>query len=94
MVDGGGGMTTLSQIAVPATKKVKDTEAFLKGKHNQLSAYESLENLVVDGEDDLGPSTYNGLMHHMLAIRVALAKGLWQTEVYVGVSIIDELVSQ
>ena len=87
-------MTTLGQIAVPTTKKVKDAEAFLKGKHNQLSAYESLENLVVDGEDDLDQSTYSGLMHHMLAIRAALAKGLWQAEVYVGVSIIDELVFQ
>jgi len=75
-------------------RKVRQAEEFFHGKHNEFSTYDSLENLILDGEEYLGKSTYKGLMHHMTAIRAELVKVLWQAEVYIGVSIIDELVFQ
>jgi len=87
-------MTIWNQIQAPATQKVQTAEAYLQNKHNELGAYESLEALGVDGEEHLDQSTYSGLMHHMLVIRSELAKVLWRHEIYIGISIIDELVFQ
>ncbi|WP_067916475.1 MULTISPECIES: HEPN domain-containing protein [unclassified Sulfitobacter] len=85
---------TLSNVQVPAGRAISDAEAFLGSKHNALGAYQSLEHLVVDGEDQVDAGTFRGLMHHMLVIRSELAKALWRAELYVGISIIDELVFQ
>ena len=87
-------MSILANIKAPATKKIGQAEKFLHAKHNRVSKYETLEDLVIDGEEHLGRSDYSGLLHHMLAIRSEIAKTLWQGEVYVGVSIIDELIFQ
>lgn len=84
----------LSNVQMPSGKTISDAEQFLGRKHNELSAFDSLEHLVVDGEDVLDKGTYNGLAHHFMTIRAELARALWKAEVYVGVSIIDELVFQ
>jgi len=85
---------SLSSVKVPAGKTISDAEAYLGRKHNELSAFDTLEHLVVDGEDALDKGTYSGLLHHFMALRSELARALWKAEVYVGVSIIDELVFQ
>lgn len=87
-------MGTLTKIVTPSTKKVKQAENFLYAKHNILSAYQTIEELVVEGEEQIEKSDYGGLLHHMLALRSELVKTLWKEEVYVGVSVIDELILQ
>ena len=81
-------------MQVPTGRTIRDAEAFLGRKHNELNAFDTLEHLVVDGEDVLDQGTYNGLEHHFRAIRAELARALWKAEIYVGVSIIDELIFQ
>ena len=85
---------SLSQVQVPAGRAIRDAEAYLGRKHNELSRFDTLEHLVIDGEDFLDEGSYNGLEYHFRAIRAELARALWKAEVYVGVSIIDELVFQ
>ncbi|SEM24777.1 hypothetical protein SAMN05443999_1175 [Roseovarius azorensis] len=83
---------SLSSVKVPAGKPISDAETYLGRKHNELSGFDTLEHLILEGEDILESGTYGGLAHHLMAIRSALARALWKAEVYVGVSIIDELV--
>lgn len=85
---------SLSNVQVPAGKAISDAETYLGRKHNELSAFDTLEHLVLHGEDTLEAGAYGGLAHHFMAIRAELARALWKAEVYVGVSIIDELVFQ
>lgn len=85
---------SLSNVQVPTGKAISDAEAYLGRKHNELNTFDTLEHLVVDGEDTLEIGTYGGLSHHLMAIRAGLARALWKAEVYVGISIIDELIFQ
>lgn len=85
-------MSVIASVIPPNNNKVIDAESFLQNKHNELGSYDSLEHLVLEGEDHLDGSTYRGLMHHMLNIRAEIAKVLWQAEIYVGISVIDEFV--
>lgn len=87
-------MKKLDKIPLPSGNKIKNAEGFLQRKHNELNAYESIEHLVIDGEDRLDKGTYSGLMHHVMVVRAELIKALWQAEIYIGISIIDELVFQ
>ncbi len=87
-------MSVVNNISVPNNEKIRDAQNFLTRKHNQLIAYDSIEHLVLEGEAALGASDYSGVMYHLLAVRAELAKVLWEAEVYIGVSIIDEFVFQ
>jgi hypothetical protein len=84
----------IRNIQAPTNRRVREAEAFLSRKHNELHKFDSLENLAVEGEEFLDQNSYNGLMYHMQIIRAELARILWEAEVYVGISIIDEFVFQ
>jgi hypothetical protein len=82
----------IAAISVPATSDTNTSEAYLAQKHNLLGQFNSLEHLVVDGEESLDQSTYNGLTFHMRRLRAAIAEALWREEVFVSTTIIDEFV--
>ncbi|WP_211236026.1 HEPN domain-containing protein [Leisingera aquimarina] len=90
----GRGQMALKDVQAPASKAISNAETFLGRKHNELTAFDTLEHFVFRGEDVLDERTFRGLSHNLMIIRAALARELWKAEVYVGVSIVDELVFQ
>lgn len=48
---------SLSSVKMPASKPSSDAEAYLGRKHNEFSGFETLEHLVLEGEDILGAGT-------------------------------------
>ncbi|WP_457092715.1 hypothetical protein [Microvirga sp. P5_D2] len=56
-----------------------------------MAGFNSVETLVVD-EDILNDKDRNGILHHLVAVRAALANVLWKAGIYVGVSLLDEFV--
>lgn len=82
----------ISAINIPSTPDTQASETYLAQKHNLLGQFNSLEHLVVDGEDSLDRSTYNGLTFHMRRLRATIAEALWRQEIFVSVTIIDEFV--
>ena len=78
----------------PPSKTVRKALSYLATHHNVLGTYPNVEDLVVEGEQYLPPSTYRGLMYHLLAIRRELNHILWRDGIFVGASLIDEAVYQ
>lgn len=85
-------MTNVHNVQPPMNSVVTSAEAYLGGKHNVIASFPSLENLVVYGEENLDKSTYNGIMYHTVMLRVEILKALWQNQIYIGMSIVDELI--
>ena len=85
-------MTNVRNVQPPMNSVVTSAEAYLGGKHNVIASFPSLENLVVDGEENLDKSTYNGIMYHTVMLRAEILKVLWQNQIYIGMSIVDELI--
>ena len=79
---------------LPSGKTVREALKYLATHHNTLAAYSDVEALAVEGEVNLPPNTYKGLMFHLLAIRRELSRVLWRDEIFVGASLIDEVVFQ
>ncbi|QTG17283.1 hypothetical protein G6M86_28755 (plasmid) [Agrobacterium tumefaciens] len=82
---------TLAGIIPPQTKSVKQSDAFLASKHNQLNLFSSIDHLVTD-EKNLNEAERGAIEHHILNIRAAVARSLWSREIYIGRSILDEYV--
>ena len=83
----------ISQISIPNTKKLQAAQQYIFGKHNCLASFHDVESVVVD-ENLLTEKDRSGLLHHMLEMRAAMARILWQKEIFIGVSVLDELVFQ
>ena len=79
------------QKPVP-TRAVNEALAYLATQHNTVASYNDIESLVVDGEGDLSDHTYRGITHHLFTIRRELQRILWQKEIYVGISLLDDLI--
>lgn len=77
-------------IAIPSSKALTASEGYLRSKHNLLAGYDSVEDLVTD--DGIDPKDMEGIQHHLVAVRAAIAKAIWSQEVYIGVSVLDEFV--
>lgn len=82
---------TISGIVAPQSKAVKQSDAFLASKHNQLNLFSSIDHLVTD-EKNLTDAERDALQHHILNVRAAIARSLWSREIYVGRSLLDEHV--
>lgn len=85
--------SVISKISIPSAKKLNTSQQYILGKHNLLASFNDLESVVVD-ESVLTEKDRNGLLHHMLELRAAMARVLWQNEIFIGVSVLDELVFQ
>jgi len=82
---------TICGIVTPQSKAVKQADAFLASKHNQLNLFSSIDHLVTD-EKNLTDAERDALQHHILNVRAAIARSLWSREIYVGRSLLDEHV--
>lgn len=85
-------MTDIQNVQTPVNQAVSDAEAWLSTQHNVIGSFSSLEELVVEGEDNLDKSTYNGILYHATMLRAEILKALWSNEIYIGMSIVDELI--
>ncbi|QKS54034.1 hypothetical protein HUE56_26475 (plasmid) [Azospirillum oryzae] len=78
-------------LTVNSTKKLEKSERYLISKHNQLKQFGSVEDLATD-ESILSEKDREGILHNLLTVRSILAKALWKSGIFVGVSVLDEFV--
>ncbi|CAN7264559.1 hypothetical protein [Mesorhizobium caraganae] len=81
----------LPTLAVKSTRSIKQSEAFLASKHNQLNLFGSVDDLVTD-EKKLSEAERSALEHHIRSLRAAIARELWSHEIHIGRSVLDECV--
>lgn len=85
-------MTALAaSILVPQSKRLNNSENYLLAKHNLLTQFDGVENLVTS-EGLLSEADKSGILHHLLNLRSAVARSLWTSGIYVGISVLDEFV--
>src|SRR4051794_11422625 len=88
---------------VPLAKRVRDTKrgkqslgdsaAFLTTHTSQLAQWSSVEDVAVAGYGDEPPDkSARAIAYHIQAIREEIARELWSRGVFVGVTVIDELL--
>lgn len=77
-------------ITIRSNPTLAASERYLRSKHNLLAGYDSVEDLVTD--DGMEAKDLEGIQHHLVAIRAAIAKAIWSREIYIGVSVLDEFV--
>lgn len=85
--------TKLEHIKPPTSKRVTRAQAYLTAKHNLLAGYRSLEEFAIS-EDSIPEADYRGTMYHLNVIRIALADALWGENIFIGISVLDEMVFQ
>src|SRR5262245_40957992 len=74
-------------------QRVADSVAFLACHVGDLQVYTDIENLAQAAFDDNVPNrTAKALVYHLERIRGELARQLWKREVFVGISVLDELL--
>lgn len=82
---------TLSDISAPDNKSIRRSDGFLKAKHNLLSRFSSVEDLVTD-EKRLNEAERSAIEYHILNLRAAITRTLWANEIYIGRSLLDDYV--
>ena len=83
--------STLGGLTVTLSKKLRQSDDFLKAKHNLLTQFDSVEDLVTD-ETKLSDKERQAIEHHIVQLRAAIARTLWSNEFYVGRSLLDDFV--
>jgi hypothetical protein len=86
--------TLAHAILAAATGKgqtLADSETFLVSKSQDIKKYQSVEDLVTAPEDDQ-PKVRKAVEHHMTLLRAQLARELWARQLFIGVSVLDELL--
>ncbi|MGL4528800.1 MAG: hypothetical protein ACRCUC_17655 [Aestuariivirga sp.] len=78
-------------LSVRSTKSIQQSENYLANKHNQLSLFDSVDDLVTD-ETMLKEDERTAIEYHIVNLRAAIAHQLWSHEIYVGLSLLDECV--
>ena len=86
--------SNITELTAPNNKKTRDADAYLARQHNMLASYETLDQFVCDGEDQLEEADFKSLMFHLLNLRIALAGLLWKNSIFIGRSILDEFIFQ
>jgi len=71
---------------------IQDSINFLKSKSTDLAKYEDIEDLVFQVSIDSPPKELRGFNFHFLRVRAAVARGLWSRGIFIGLSVIDELL--
>lgn len=66
-----------------------DSAAYLQTNASSLARYRSVEDLVLVDETD---ATARGLEHHLRVVRSAIARELWTRQIFIGISVLDELL--
>ena len=74
------------------TPKVSQSLSFLKDKQSWLERYQDIEDLVFQVDLDNPPAELRGFEYHFQQVRLALAKALWERGVFIGLSVLDDLL--
>ena len=72
-------------------KKISESIEFIKNNHSLLSGYSGVEDFVIDAYDYADQKKL-GIIHHLVNVRARLARKLWQAEIFIGVSVLDDLL--
>lgn len=81
----------LASLSVPLAKKLKQSDDFLKTKHNLLAQFDSIDDLVTD-ESKLTAKDKAAIQHHILQLRSAMARKLWTNGYFIGRSLLDDYI--
>jgi hypothetical protein len=65
--------------------------AFLLAKRGEMKAFRSIEHFVTADPAERIPS-HGGCEHHLLLLRAQLARELWSRQLFIGVSVLDDLL--
>ena len=82
------------QNAKRISSTIHESENYLHRQHNVISGFDTIDDFVVNGETSIDNNTYRGCLHHFMQIRTGLARALWTSECYIGISLLDDLVFQ
>jgi hypothetical protein len=74
------------------THKIAQSIAFLKAKQATLERFEDIEDLVFRIDLDNPPPGLRGFDYHFRQVRSALAKALWSRGIFIGLSVLDDLL--
>lgn len=67
------------------------SSAYLTSKSQELKKYQGVEDLVTAPDDDQ-PKLRKAVEHHMRLLRAQLARELWGRQLFIGVSVLDDLL--
>jgi len=67
------------------------SSAYLTSKSQELKKYQGVEDLVTAPQDDQ-PKLRKAVEHHMRLLRAQLARELWGRQLFIGVSVLDDLL--
>lgn len=81
----------LTSLTIPLGKNLKSSDDFLNAKHNLLAQFSSVEDLVTD-ETKIADKDRVAIEHHIVRLRIALARKLWSNECYIGRSLLDDAI--
>lgn len=81
----------LGSLTVTLGNRLKQSDEFLKAKHNLLAQFDCIDDLVTD-ETRLSEKDRGAIEHHILQLRAAIARVLWSNEFYIGRSLLDDCI--
>lgn len=67
------------------------SEMFLVSKSQEIKKYQSVEHLITAPEND-ELKLRRAVEHHMRLLRAQLARELWARQLFIGVSVLDDLL--
>ncbi|WP_437953399.1 hypothetical protein WME98_24025 [Sorangium sp. So ce296] len=70
---------------------LSDSVAFLLAKRSAMATFAGISSFVLAEGPERIPG-HSGCEHHMLALRSHLARELWSRQLYIGVSVLDDLL--
>jgi hypothetical protein len=83
--------TSILAVATSKGQTLQDSAAYLVSKALDLKKYQSVEHLVTAPED-AEPKLRKAAEHHLILLRAQLARELWARQLFIGVSVLDELL--
>ena len=87
------GLVAQPRATLPRVGQVGGTEKsleYLGAQGEFIGRFESLDDFVWRGEG-IDERRSKGVEHHLLVVRNALARALWEQDVFIGASVIDQL---
>jgi hypothetical protein len=82
--------------SVTGKKKVGQSIQFLLGRRDRLKPFHGAEHFALSLAEPDEPSsarqTLDGFHHHLVNVRAAILRELWSRELFVGVSVVDDLL--
>ncbi|MGE0327255.1 MAG: hypothetical protein AB7K71_18380 [Polyangiaceae bacterium] len=70
-------------------RTLADSASFLTSKSRELQKYQGIEHLVTASVDD---QLRKAVEHHMVLVRAQIARELWGRQLFIGVSVLDDLL--